>query len=345
MAFYDLDATALTTYLPHVDEPTDFDDFWSATLVAARSVPIDVRATPVDAGLDLVEVFDVSFSGYDGHRINAWLTLPRGGTDLPGIVTYNGYGGGRGLPHDHLVWASAGFAHLFMDTRGQGSRWGNGGDTPDPAGSGPAAPGFLTRGILDPAEHYYRRVFTDAVRAVEALRDHPRVDPARVAVGGISQGGGIALAVAGLVPDLLAVMPDVPFLCNYRRAVSLVDTDPYGEITTYLSVHREHADQAFRTLSYVDGVNHARRATAPALFSVALMDPICPPSTVYSAYNHYGSRAAAAGTSVDTSIEVYPFNQHEGGQGFQIAVQIPWLRRHAGLASLPSTTEISGALL
>lgn len=344
MAFYDLDADALTTFLPEVDEPADFDEFWSTTLAGARAFDLDVRAEPVDAGLELVEVYDVSFAGFDGQRVSAWLTLPRGGTDLPAVVTYNGYGGGRGLPHEHLEWAVAGFAHLFMDTRGQGSGWGTGGDTPDPVGHGPAAPGFMTRGILDPAEHYYRRVFTDAVRAVEAVRSLPRVDAARVTVTGGSQGGGITLAVAGLVPDLFAVMPDVPFLCHFRRAVSLVDTDPYGEITTYLSVHREHAEQAFRTLSYLDAVNHARRASAPALFSVALMDPICPPSTVYAAYNHYGSRSASD-APLDTAIEVYPFNQHEGGQGVQTARQIRWLRERAGLVRHPSVTETPGAHL
>ena len=64
-----------------------------------------------------------------------------------------------------------------MDTRGQGGQYGSGGDTPDPVGSGPAAPGFVTRGILDPATYYYRRVLTDAVRAVDAARALPGVDP------------------------------------------------------------------------------------------------------------------------------------------------------------------------
>ena len=40
-----------------------------------------------------------------------------------------------------------------------------------------------------------------------------------------------------------------------------------------------------RTLSYFDGVSFARRAAAPALFSVGLMDMVCPPSTVYAAFN------------------------------------------------------------
>ena len=76
-------------------------------------------------------------------------------------------------------------------------------------------------------------------------------------------------------------------------------------------------DAAFRTLSYFDGVNFAARAKAPALFSVALMDDICPPSTVYGAYNAY---AGATKT-----IESYTFNNHEGGGVFQERRQVEWL--------------------
>jgi len=99
-------------------------------------------------------------------------------------------------------------------------------------------------------------------------------------VQGVSQGGGLAQAVAGLVPNLLAVMPDVPFLCHFRRALDVSETNPYEEITRYLSVRRQTVDQVFSTLSYFDAVNFAKRANAPALFSVALRDLTCPPSTV-----------------------------------------------------------------
>lgn len=339
MPLYDLNDEALRTYLPAVAEPDDFDDFWTATLAQARTVDPVLAIDPVDHGLDLVETYDVTFAGFGGHPIKAWLVLPRGGRDLPGVVTYVGYGGGRGLAHDHLGWASAGFAQLVMDTRGQGSGWGNGGDTPDPVGSGPAGSGSMTRGIGDPQEYYYRRVITDAVCAVDALRSLPQVDPTRVAVTGISQGGGLALAVAGLVPDLLAAAVDVPFLCHVRRAVEIAGSDPYAEVSRYLAVHRDEVDQVFTTLSYIDGVNFARRATAPAMFSVALMDPVCPPSTVFAAYNHY---AASSATPVTTTIDVYPFNEHEGGQGHQLTKQLHWLRALAGLAStVPPTPSLT----
>ena len=64
----------------------------------------------------------------------------------------------------------------------------------------------------------------------------------------------MALAVAGLVPDLAATMPHVPFLCHVQRALGITDADPYGEIVRYLAVHRLAVDNMLRTLSYVDGV-------------------------------------------------------------------------------------------
>ncbi|MEO3855979.1 acetylxylan esterase [Acrocarpospora sp. B8E8] len=318
MPLFDLPVADLRRYTPAVAEPADFDDFWSATLAETRGHALAPVFEPVDIGLELVEVFDVTFAGWAGEPVRGWFLVPAGRPGpLPCVVQFQGYGGGRGLPHQWLYWANAGYAHLFMDTRGQGSGW-SVGHTPDPAGSAPAHPGFMTRGIEDPETYYYRRVFADAVRAVEAARAHPRVDPERVAVTGVSQGGGITIAVSGLVPDVAAAMPDVPFLCDFRRAIEITPKDPYPEIVRYLTVQRDKVEAVMRTLSYFDGVSFARRAAAPALFSVGLMDMVCPPSTVYAAFNSY------AGT--DKSIIEYPFNDHEGGGAFQEREQLNWLR-------------------
>jgi cephalosporin-C deacetylase len=321
MPLFDLPLDRLRSYRPAVAEPDDFDDFWERTLVESRTVDAGMSLVPVESGLSEVDVVDVTFPGFAGDPIKGWFLTPRHRPGrLPAIVEYLGYGGGRGLPHDRLAWVAAGYAHFVMDTRGQGSAWGSGGETPDPHGSGPATPGFLTRGIDDPQSYYYRRVYTDAVRAVDAVRQLDRVDAGRVAVCGGSQGGGIAIAVAGLVKDVRAVMPDVPFLSHFSRAFELVDRDPYAEVVKYLSVHRDREDAVRRTLSYFDGVSFARRAQAPALYSVALMDPVCPPSTVFASFNQYGGPA---------EIEVYPYNQHEGGGAHHWRRQAQWL---SGLA-------------
>jgi cephalosporin-C deacetylase len=234
------------------------------------------------------------------------------------VVEYIGYGGGRGFPTNWLLWSAAGYAHLVMDTRGQGSTW-LAGDTPDlqPDGSSPHHPGFMTVGVLDPHTYYYRRVFTDGVRAVEAARSHPAVNASRIAVTGGSQGGGIAIAVAGLQTDIAAAMPDVPFLCHFRRATELVDSQPYHEISLFLKVHRDQVETVFNTLSYFDGVNFAARASAQALFSIGLMDDVCPPSTIFAAYNHWQGKK---------DIRIYPYNQHDGGGAFQDIEKVKFLK-------------------
>jgi len=316
MPLNELPPEELASYTPHLVAPDDLDLFWATTLDGARASAKPPAFDQVDCGLTLVDCFDVTFSGFGGDPVRAWFHVPAAASGpLPVVVRFIGYGGGRGLPHEVSPWPLAGYACLTVDTRGQGSAW-SPGDTPDPVGATPAHPGFMTKGILDPYDYYYRRVFTDAVLAVEMAKRHPLADPARVAVTGGSQGGGITLAVSSLVPDLWAVMPDVPFLCDFPRATRICEKDPYAEIIRYLSIHRDHVEQAFATLAYFDTATLVRRATAPALFSVALKDQICPPSTVYAAYNSYGG---------SKEIVEYPFNDHEGGQVFHQAAQLRWL--------------------
>lgn len=315
MPFFDLPQPQLEAYRSSAVAPADFDAFWAETLEQSRAKPLDVVFEAVDAGLKLVDVFDVTFSGFGGDKVRGWYLKPAGVAPRGTVVKFIGYGGGRALPHEHLLWPATGRALLVMDTRGQGSSWSRG-DTPDPTGSSPAHPGFMTRGINDPKDYYYRRVYTDGVRAVEAALERAETDPAKLAIVGGSQGGGISIAVAGLHPGVKAAMPDVPFLCDFPRAVGLTTRDPYGEIVRYLAVHREKAREAYATLNYFDGVHFAARAKAATLFSVALMDDVCPPSTVYGAYN------AWAGPK---TIESYGFNNHEGGGTWQERRQVAWL--------------------
>ncbi len=317
--FFDMPLEELRTYRPPRVEAVDFDAFWRQTLEEARSHSLDPLYEPLNYGLRTVDTFDVTFNGYGGQPIKAWLQLPRHRTGkLPCVVEFNGYGGGRGFPSDWLLWSSAGYAHLIMDNRGQGSGSLKG-DTPDmePEGSSPHHPGFMTQGILNPKAYFYRRIITDAVRAVETARNFPEVDASRIAVTGASQGGGMSLIVSGLDPSVVAVMSDVPFLCHYRRATEVSDAAPYVEISKFCQAHRDKVDLVFHNLSYFDGVNFATRAQAHALISVGLMDEICPPSTVFAAYNYYAG---------PKQINVYTYNHHDGGGTHQVREKLEFLR-------------------
>lgn len=322
--FIDLPLEQLRRYRPEIAEPTDFEEFWAEQVAAAAGVGTEPAFTPVPTALLHADIIDVHFSGYGGNPIAGWLQVPRQlRQGAPLIVQYVGYNGGRGDPLDWLTWPTLGYPHFVMDSRGQGGGWRTA-DTPDPLDLGaPSTNGFMTRGIADPREHYFTRLFVDAACALAALRTHPAAEHGVVVTGG-SQGGALSLAAAHLAGDVRAVLPDVPFLAHPRRAVEITDSKPFGELIEYCALHNDRVDQVFHTLSYLDVVNHAKRVSVPALFSVGLIDDITPASTVFAAYNHYAG---------PKDIRVYPFNGHEGGGVQQIHAQ------HAFLEQLTANYE------
>ncbi len=160
---------------------------------------------------------------------------------------------------------------------------------------------------------------------------------------GNSQGGGLALAVAGLDVELAAVLTTAPFLCHPQRALEITEVGAYGEIANYLAVNRDAEPAVRRTLSYVDGVSFARRAHAPVHFGIGLRDMVCPPSTGFAAYNHYG--ATAFGPRPERAMHVYPFNGHEHGEATHTRRQLRWLADVLGgvTADRSHRPKVSGA--
>ncbi len=283
--------------------------------------PLGATFTRFESHLKLVEVFDVTFHGYAGQ---AGQGLVPDSVGAQGKVALRG--GIRWLWR--RAWSASRLAALPIG-RLRDLRDGHPGprlgledgrySRPRTRGRQSQVPGFMTRGILRKETYYYRRVFTDAVRAIEAARSHEAVDPERIAVTGGSQGGGITLAAAGLVPDLKLALPDVPFLCHFQRAISITDSNPYAEIRDFLKRHRHYEPAVWETLSYFDGRSFAGRAKMRTLFSVALMDDICPPSTVFAAYNRWTG---------PKDISVWTYNNHEGGETFQAVERLKMLERY-----------------
>lgn len=315
--FTDLPEHLLRAHRTTAVEPDDLDGFWAERLAEARDLASPPEAVEIDTGLTAIRTWDVRFSGWGGQRIAGWLRMPAGATEpLPAIVEYVGYGGGRGSALDGLTFAAAGYAHLVMDTRGQGSGWSSG-TTADSGGTGPEVPGVMTRGLASAADYYYTRFFTDAVLAVDAVRALPGVDGTRVAVTGGSQGGAGALAAGALADDVRAVVARVPFLCDIPRSMTITDARPFHELVDYLAVHRDEVEHVLRVLAHIDGSLLAARITAPLLVTAALMDQIVPASGPFAAFN--------AAPSARKEIMVHPYNGHEGGGPEDIAAALRFI--------------------
>ncbi len=300
----------LEHYQPALTKQPDFESFWVQTIAESNRQPLNPALEEFPYPVEGVTVYRLQYDGFGtGTRVNGWYLVPKhplpAGKDgkSPAILQFHGYSGSKGRPGIYLHWALQGYHVLAVDTRGQD------GDTPDnqtyPDGS---AVGYMTKGIADPMTYFYRFAYMDCLRALNFLQSQPEIGP--VALTGVSQGGGLTLAVAalGAGQPIMAAMPDVPYLCHFRRAVEVFTTGPYQELVNHWKVHPTAVENDFRTLSYFDGLNLADRIKCPVLLSVGLLDTICPPSTGLAVYNHL---------KVAKELKVYPYNGHEGGSSWQ----------------------------
>jgi cephalosporin-C deacetylase len=316
MASIDWPLEKLVAYRPELTLRPDFHAFWDAELKRQREVPLNGEFVELEDCLPLARVYDAAFDGVDGVRVRGWFLSPRQvSKPLPAAVQFIGYTGGRDYPHALAAYVLNGFCAFIMDSRGQGGNTGLRLDTSHGAQSG-----FITHGILDRDEHYFRSFYLDTVRAVELVCSRPEVDDSRIAAVGGSQGGALTIACASLSDRVAVMAPDVPWLSHFRRAIDIA-VGPYEEITRFLKRNPEQIEQAFATLSYYDNMNLATRTKVKrAYYSVGLWDDICPPSTVYASYNHLPQ-------SVVRKIDVYPYNGHEGGGSLHQHRKLEWLRQ------------------
>jgi cephalosporin-C deacetylase len=302
--------------VPETKQP-DFDAFWAETVARVKETPLQAVLHPLAYPVPGMRVLDLTFAGLDGTPVHGWLLLPavaRG--PVPVVVCYHGAGGSRGEPAHFACWLLAGCAVLTMDFRMQSGLTGS-----HTGFTTHHAPSWMSMGLLDKRAFYFYHTWTDALRLLQLAFQRPELDPARVAVEGGSQGGGAALAMAALEPRVALCMADVPSMCRLEKRVF----DRSGgakNIAAFLRDHPELDEQVCATLSYFDNLNLAARIRCPVLVSCGLKDPVCPPDTIFAAYNKI---------TAEKEMIAYPFGEHGGGGAVHLRRKLEFLAARVGL--------------
>jgi cephalosporin-C deacetylase-like acetyl esterase len=262
---------------PTVKDPADFDTFWKDAIAEARKVNLDPKITlmPERCTSD-VNVYHISFQNdVTGSRIYGIMAIPKKAGRYPAILRVPG-AGIRPYAGDPRL-ASQGFITLEIGIHGIPVNLDQ--QVYDNLMAG-ALSSYWTIRMNDKNTHYYKRVFTGCVKAVDFIYSLPEFDGDNVAVTGGSQGGALTIITAGLDKRIKFAAGLYPAMCDATGYLN----NRAGGWPHYFRTIQPKPNEV-ETLAYFDVVNFARRISVPIYLTWGYNDITCPPTSMYSAYN------------------------------------------------------------
>ena len=289
----------------------DIDDFWDAMDRELTSVSVDL-VVELDSFYSQPEwaVYRMRYDSLDGYRLFAWLSVPSGHKNekIPAVLRMPDYGS----VHD-LIYTPLRHEVVVMNATYRGQR------NSDSALQA-QYPGLLTQGI-DRAETYVmRRVFGDALRAVDVLLGQA-VEIGPVALTGSGLGGSLALAAAARRSAVKAVAADTPLALTDPATVDGGPVYPLAELEDYLRLNPNLRDSLLASIEPLDPVKIAPYVEAPVLLSLGSRDRGQCPLPI-------GKALAEQLPKCD--LRVYDGASEGGGHEHNV-IQLSWLRAQLGI--------------
>lgn len=265
---------------PVAGMPADFREFWNTAIEENNRIPIDPIVTLMpERSTDKVRVYHVSVQNYrPGSRIYGILCVPAGEGPFPAVLEVPGAGirpySGR------MDLAEAGIISLQIGIHGI------------PVNLDPGVYQDLMRGALngywtfnldDRDQYYFKRVYLGCLRAIDFIFSLPGFDGVNLGVTGGSQGGALSIVTAGLDRRVKCLAAFYPALCDLTGYV-------HGRAGGWPHMFREEngwdrSEDRSAAAAYFDVVNFARMVAAPGWYSWGFNDTVCPPTSMYAAYN------------------------------------------------------------
>lgn len=266
---------------PTVSMPADFDDFWRDAIGDMRKVPVNsqLRLLP-ERSTDKVNVYEVSLQGVSkGAHMYGILCVPTSPGKHPAVLEVPG-AGVRPYPGD-ITLAEKGLITFQIGIHGV------------PVTLPQQVYYDLAFGALkdyyffnldNRDAYYYKRVYLGCVRSMDFLSSLPEADTSAMAVYGGSQGGALSIVTAALDNRVKYLACLYPALCDLTGYL-------HGRAGGWPHVFAPSMDSSYKTpqkihtAAYYDIVNFASMLRVPGFYSWGFNDEVCPPTSIYAAYN------------------------------------------------------------
>ncbi len=270
------------------EEPVDFDDFWEKSKKELDTIPPKTQIKFVKIAEKELECFDVKIACTDNIPVSGYLIKPKNAQkcSLPAYIQF--HGAGVCSSNKLITQAKEGF--IAMDVNAHGIENGKPDSFYKELENG-ALDGYRTRDCDDRLKIYHRAMFQRVLRALEFLKKQPEWDGKNLVVSGISQGGAQALIAAALDPQVSFCVANVPAFC---LNTGILDRQNgfywFIELENGKFIQKKDGKQLSQevidTIAYYDAATFAKRINCPCILSTGFIDPYCPPTSVYAAFNN-----------------------------------------------------------
>ncbi len=265
---------------PTVPLPADFQAFWQKGKEELAQILPDVKMVPLpERSSANTIVYHVSAAGYGNSRLYGILCVPRKPGKYPAVLQVPGAGIRPYNPD--LEMADRGLIVFTIGIHGI------------PVNLDAGVYNNLNEGALKGyfffnADHkdryYYKRVYLNCVRAIDVIAGLENFDGNNLAVSGNSQGGALSIVTAALdkrVKYLAAVHPALCDLTGYLNGRAGGWPHIFGDANMWFGQSKAIQE----TMPYYDVVNFARMVSVPGYYTWGFNDEVCPPTSMYAAYN------------------------------------------------------------
>ena len=269
---------------PLLPEPPDFDDFWNNTKKELASIPPDFKMQKY-ASDNTFHYYRISCSNLNNQKAYALLSLPVDTSlKMPLLVTFPG---GEAYINEESFLNQSTKSNMGFDCARLVFHLPPYPPVKKQVDAKPRHDQFLNEiglrryiffGLEDRNKFYARTGVAGCLRLLDEVLKQPGLDSDNVVYHGLSHGGGFGLYLAAFSDKIKAAFCGVPnfgdrggFLAGHHTPDSNKNSPEY----------RTHLD----TLLYFDTAFAARRIEFPVMIGVGFIDPLCPPSAVYTIYN------------------------------------------------------------
>ena len=259
------------------ENPTDFDSFWANAIEQARQTPLQPTMVLLpERCTEKVNVYHVSFQNVrPGSRTYGILCMPKQPGKYPALLRVPGAGirpyyGDVTTAEKGAITLEIGIHGIpvtmtqdYYDKLFNGALW-----------------EYWKMNCDSREASYYYRVVLGSVRAVDFIQSLPAYNGQALGVTGSSQGGALSVMTAALHPGVTFYAAIHPAMCDHSGHLK----KRAGGWPHYF--YQQSPTEAQRqTAAYYDVVNFARRVKIGGWFSWGYNDEVCPPTSMFSAYN------------------------------------------------------------